>query len=367
MKVKRRSSKYCAVFLLPLIALGVLLLLFGGLVMRIPQQVATSYGPPHPGLGVYDRLLLTVRLYLAQDALTQPSNPAGEEVPFEVALGESPTSVSQRLEQDGLIQDAASFRHYLIYTGMDTQIQAGEYRLSPARPAISIAASLLDPNPTEGILVILPGWRIEEIGASLPTSGLMIAPEAFIAFARKNNAEGYLLPGSYEMPREIRTEALIEMLRGSFKQAVSDEMRAGFAQQGLSLEDAVTLASIVEREAVVDDEMPLIASVFLNRLAAGIKLDADPTVQYALGYNLIQNTWWTNPLSSADLDVDSPYNTYRYPGLPPAPICNPGVNAIRAVAFPAQTPYFYFRAACDGSDRHAFAETFEEHQQNACP
>jgi UPF0755 protein len=123
----------------------------------------------------------------------------------------------------------------------------------------------------------------------------------------------------------------------------------------------------VERESVNEEEMPLIASVFLNRLSIDMKLDADSTVQYALGYNESQQTWWTNPLRGEDLTIDSAYNTYLYPGLPPGPIANPSLNALRAVAFPGQTPYFYFRAACDGSGNHLFAETFEQHVENACP
>jgi UPF0755 protein len=144
-------------------------------------------------------------------------------------------------------------------------------------------------------------------------------------------------------------------------------LREGFQQQGLSLFQAVTLASIVQREAIVEDEMPLIASVFLNRLKAGMKLESDPTVQYALGYQEESGKWWKSPLSLDELKVDSPYNTYLYSNLPPGPIANPGLNALKAVAFPAQTPYYYFRAACDGSGKHTFAETFEEHQLNACP
>jgi len=99
----------------------------------------------------------------------------------------------------------------------------------------------------------------------------------------------------------------------------------------------------------------------------GMKLEADPTVQYAVGYNQEQGTWWTNPLSQDDLGVDSPFNTYRYSGLPPGAICNPGLDALRAVAFPAQTPYYYFRATCDGSGLHNFSETYNEHLDNECP
>jgi UPF0755 protein len=152
-----------------------------------------------------------------------------------------------------------------------------------------------------------------------------------------------------------------------FLASLTVELQDGFSRQGLNVYQAVTLASIIEREAIVDEEMPLIASVFFNRLAIGMKLETDPTIQYALGYNLSQNTWWTNPLTLSDLEVDSPYNTYLHPGLPPGPICNPGLAALQAVAFPAQTPYYYFRARCDGSGLHSFAETFEQHIQNACP
>jgi UPF0755 protein len=141
----------------------------------------------------------------------------------------------------------------------------------------------------------------------------------------------------------------------------------GMTKQGLSVFEGVTIASIVEREAVLPGEMPTIASVFLNRLRAGMPLQADPTVQYALGYHDVQKTWWTNPLSAQDLQIDSPYNTYLVNGLPPGPIANPGLLALQAVAQPGETEYLYFRAACDGSGRHNFARTYAEHQENACP
>jgi len=156
-------------------------------------------------------------------------------------------------------------------------------------------------------------------------------------------------------------------LLDNFDVKVDPEMRAGFQDQGLTFHQAVILASIVQREAIVEEEMPLIASVFLNRLSAGMKLDSDPTVQYALGYDPIKTTWWKTPLSLDDLAISSPYNTYLQVGFPPGPISNPGLSALKAIAHPSQTPYFYFRAVCDGSGRHNFSQTFEEHQQNACP
>jgi UPF0755 protein len=111
----------------------------------------------------------------------------------------------------------------------------------------------------------------------------------------------------------------------------------------------------------------MIASVYLNRLRTPMKLDADPTVQYALGYNALQRTWWTNPLGAADMQIASPFNTYINDGLPPAPISNPGLTALQAVANPAESDYLYFSARCDGSGYHQFAQTFAEHLEHLCP
>jgi UPF0755 protein len=363
-----RQSRSCAslilffIILMGLTAMIVLVVAWGRF-----ERVEEVFGPPSPNLDFSERLSYTWQLGQHTETLTRPADPSGAEVEFIIQLGESPILISERLKQVGLIEDADAFRVYVVYKGLDTQIQAGKYNLSPAQAQIGIAQALLDPAPTNATLVILAGWRLEEIAASLPTSGLGIDPDDFIALVQFEAAEGYLLPGTYDLPRSTSAEAMLWSVRSAFDAAISDEILAGFGQQGLTLQQAVILASIVEREAVVEDEMPLIASVFLNRLVASISLDADPTVQYAVGFNASQNRWWTNPISRADLQYDSPYNTYIYPGLPPGPICNPSLNALRAVAFPAQTPYYFFRATCDGSGRHAFAETFQEHVDNACP
>jgi len=246
---------------------------------------------------------------------------------------------------------------------------------------LEIAHKLQDATPTEVTFHILPGWRLDEIAAALPTSGLNITPDEFLKIVASppqnfaalyelpSNAslEGFLLPDEYKLSREITAQEFITTILGNFEAKISNDLLQGFENQGLNLYQAVTLASIVQREAIVQDEMPLIASVFINRLNTGLKLDSDPTVQYALGYNAEKKTWWTNPLSLTDLKIDSPYNTYRYPGLPPGPIANPDLSALRAVAFPAKTPYYYFRAACDGSGKHEFSETFQEHLSKECP
>ncbi len=340
----------------------------------IPAQANNMYGPASPALGLMDLLSYSARLLWHDGVLVTPRNPNGANQFFVVNEGEPVLSIASRLEQEGLTLDANAFLDYLIYKGLDTSIQAGTFELSSAMSIVDIAHELQDATPSQVTFVVLPGWRMEEIAASLPTSGLNAAPEQFLAVARDpfsldfmfdaQTHEGFLYPDAYVLPRETNAEQLVEALVRNFALHLTNDLRAGFEQQGLTVYQAVTLASIVEREAVIDEEKPLIASVFLNRLALGMKLDSDPTVQYALGY---EQDWWPNPLSLADLEFDSPFNTYRYAGLPPAPIANPGRSALRAVAFPADTPYFYFRARCDGSGYHVFAETFEEHIANGCP
>ncbi|KXK12836.1 MAG: aminodeoxychorismate lyase [Chloroflexi bacterium OLB14] len=178
--------------------------------------------------------------------------------------------------------------------------------------------------------------------------------------------EGFFFPDTYTIPRETTVDELLEIIGRNFTAHITTDMQNAFTNRGLTLYQAVTLASIVEREAVHAEEAPLIASVYLNRLAINMKLDADPTVQYALGYQADLNSWWKNPLDLSDLQVASPYNTYQNIGLPPTPISNPSLEALMAVAYPESSPYYFFRAACDGSGYHNFSVTFEEQIANAC-
>ena len=347
--------------------------------LYLPIRAARTYGPPAPWLSLPQRVQYAAMLLWYDGLLTQPLDPGGTEQTFTIDVGESVDSVANHLESLGLIQDAASFRTYLIYSGLDTSIQAGDYELSTAMSAMDVAHELQDATPEEVTFVVLPGWRVEEIAGSLPTSGLSITYDEFLRAAKSpprefdflagaSSVEGFLFPDSYIFSRSISSadEMLYEMVR-NFAAHLTPELRRGFEQRGLTVYQAVTLASMVEREAVQEEEQPLIASVYLNRLDIGMKLDADPTVQYAIGYNLLQQTWWTNPLSLLDLQVNSLYNTYLYEGLPPSPIANPSLEALRAVALPAESNYIFFRARCDGSGFHEFSQTFDEHLQNACP
>jgi peptidoglycan lytic transglycosylase G len=365
---------------LPAIALCILVFAAGAiLVVSIPAQAKNTFGAPSSRLGEFQRFSLSAQLLMQKGTLTKGRDPQAAPRPFRIELGESTSSMSSRLQSEGFITSASAFRDYLLYSGLDTSIQAGEFMLSAALSPVEIAQALQDATPGEVTFGVLAGWRMEEIAAALPTSGLSITADDFLAAARthpqgyifvqgmpqNSTFEGFLSPGVYELPRETTAVELVAALASRFADQMKDDLIQGIQDQGLTIYQAVTLASIVEREAVLEDEMPTIASVFLNRLASGMKLDSDPTVQYAAGYNASQKTWWTNPI--LDTTLASPYNTYLNPSLPPGPISNPGLPALRAVAFPAQTGYYYFRAACDHSGRHIFAVTYEEHIANVCP
>lgn len=375
----RRSN--CGTVLLVLILMVACIGIVGAFLAfdTIPGQARKLFGPSSTALNPIDKAWYGARLLLDQAKLLNPVG-EGAEQPFVIQSGESVNSVAFRLEENGLIQDASAFRLYMIYAGMDQTMQAGIYTLNPAMTPLEIADSIQKPTTQEVTFVILAGWRAEEIANLLPTSGLSVTPAEFLALVKAasgltlpdglepgSNLEGFLAPGEYQLRRNISPENLVQTFLDHFSSELTPDILAGFERQGLTLREAVTLASIVQKEGVMDDEHPMIASVFYNRMQAGMNLDSDPTVQYALGYNEDQGTWWTNPLSADDLKVDSSFNTYLYAALPPHPISNPGLSALQAVAYPAQSPYYYFRARCDGTGTHAFARTYEEHIQNACP
>ncbi len=360
---------------LSLLAILTLLLFIIAPILLVPALAAQHYGAPNPNLSFSQRFQYAAKILWHDSTLRRPANINGTERDFTITPGESPYVIAARLEEQGLILDAEAFITYLVYTGMDTNLLPGDYRFSPSLTIPSIAGMLQDSRASFIEFVVLPGWRMEEVAASLPTSGLSITPEDFLKAAQSPanlpgmdapTSEGFLFPDTYPLSRTMNADELLSLLTQNFTFHITPEMEAGFAAQGLSLYDAVKLASIVEREAVVADERTAIASVFLNRLRAEQKLETDPTIQYAIGFDAASQSWWKSPLTYADLEVNSPFNTYLYAGLPPTPICNPSLGSLEAVAFPAETPYFYFRARCDGSGLHAFAETFEEHLANGC-
>jgi UPF0755 protein len=301
---------------------------------------------------------------------------------FVISSGDTPREIAGNLVSQALIADADLFVDYVRVSGVDTQLEAGTYFLQQSQTMAEIAAALTDSRSTQFPFRILEGWRSEEIAAAIddnpyfPFSGAdflaVVEPGAtpegdFAAFAGLPvgaSLEGFLFPNTYQLPAQITPEMLRDILTREFRLQVGEQAAATAASQGRTLNDVVRLASIVQREAVRVDEMPLIASAYQNRLNINMKLDADPTVQYAIGFR--GGSWWPQITQADYVSAPGPFNTYVNLGLPPTAIANPGLNAINAALFPQQSPYFYFRARCDGSGYHDFAETFEEHLANAC-
>jgi len=372
---RRRSFLVLSTFLVVILAVGLMAGFFS-----INAVVRKQFGRPTQTLTFIQRVIYPIELFVHRDTLASPRNVEEDQQIFVIESGESVSMICLRLERAGLVHDAELLRTYLVYTGLDRQLQSGQFSLNQGMSPVQITAELLDATPSEVIVTILPGWRIEEVAANVAGSGLAISAEAFINSAYNPedeflnlvpvsdvpSLEGFLFPGIYVFQREAVLAEVLEAMLSEFSNQLDPALEDGFSRVGLSLYEAVTLASIIEKEAVVDAEKPMIASVFFNRLAAGMRLETDPTVQYSLGFQEETGTWWKAPLSLDDLKVASPYNTYIVYGLPPTPINNPDLVSLRAVAFPAETPYFYFRAACDGSGRHLFAITFDDHLNNAC-
>ncbi len=304
-----------------------------------------------------------VELDLAKD-------PNGDPRPFVIARGETASDIGQHLERDGVIRAAVAFEYVLYENGTQDSLQSGTYTVSPALSPRTLA-KLFEKAPGEQtVLKIIEGWRLTEIAAAVEKSFPKVSKGSFIAAAvvgdRKNavlagldaktSLEGFLFPDTYFMKPDATAAQIIDTLLDQFEQRAGATLRAAAAQRKTSVYDLVKLASIVEREARDRAESPTIAGVYANRLRIGIKLDADPTIQYAKG------DW--KELILADLKLDSPYNTYLNAGLPPTPIASPGQAALDAAANPATHDFLFFVAKNDGTGDHAFAKTIEEQEAN---
>jgi UPF0755 protein len=293
---------------------------------------------------------------------------------FTINQGESVASIAARLEQHRLINSATLFRVDLKLRGAEERIKAGDFQLSAGMtPQQIIEAITAAPSATMVQVLIPEGWRIGQIADKLADLDL-VDRDRFISLTMTGTfqydflpdrpaggeIEGYLFPDTYGFPRHgtDREQRVLDIMLANFGKRVTPDMRTDVKATGYTLHQIVTLASIVEREAQLDSERARIAGVFYNRLKQGMKLDADPTTQYALGH---EGDWW--PYLRLDPNtVDNPYNTYVHTGLPPGPIANPGLASIEAAIHPERNDYLYF-VAC-GNGAHAFATTLDEHERN---
>lgn len=286
----------------------------------------------------------------------------------DIPSGSGARAIGHLLADAGVVRDEWTFRLAVHLTGTSRQLKAGEYRfagpISPKDVARTLARGDIYLRP-----VTFPeGLNIREMARLFETRGLGSA-DAFLTAAsdpgpiaaidpEAPDLEGYLFPETYNLPRTASADALVAQMVDRFLRVFDEEKRRLAEERGLTVRQVMTLASLVEKETAIPDERPLVAAVYLNRLRIGMPLQADPTVIYALA----REDQYDGNLTRRNLQFDSPYNTYRYPGLPPGPIAASGRSAIEAVLEPAQVDYLYFVSRNDGS--HVFARTLTEHNRN---
>jgi UPF0755 protein len=290
------------------------------------------------------------------------------EVFVDIPPGSGTAGMAKRLTDAGVVANAMVFRAAVWTRRAGRRLQAGEYRFDRAATPLEVVERIARGDVYLRSITFPEGLTIRQMAALFEEKGFGPAA-AFVAAAsiperirgldpRAPNLEGYLFPNTYALPRRATADTLVERMVAELEKVVSPELRARAAARGLSVRELVTLASIVEKETARAEERPLIAAVYTNRLRIGMGLQCDPTVIYALE----RAGRYDGNIHRADLSLDSPYNTYRYPGLPPGPIAAPGRASLEAAASPAAVPFLYFVSRNDGS--HAFATTLDEHNRN---
>lgn len=271
---------------------------------------------------------------------------------FVIPQGSSVRQIGNNLKEEGLIKDPVVFFLYVKKEGLDTKIQAGDFRLSPSMNLGTVIEELQ--SGSLDIWVTVPeGKRAEEV-AEIMSKHMPKYDDSWEAVFIEN--EGYLFPETYLIPRDADVNTVVSIMRNTFFAKVAE---LGLTESSPNLHSVVTMAALIERESRIDDEKPMIASVIQNRINDGMPLDIDATLQYIVGKK--DGKWWVTP-TGEEKSIVSLYNTYRNVGLPPGPICNPGIGAIRAAVNPAKSDYYFY--IHDTTGEVHFAKTNSEHNEN---
>jgi UPF0755 protein len=386
------------------LTLLVVLIWIGFLQVFSPRLMA--WVEEHPGAVEHGLVVDFVEWYRPEALADAPASEVDDRITVEVPLGVSATQIGRQLFEAGLVPSELAFQFAVLQAGREASLEAGVYDLSPTMTPSEIVAALRNEAGPPVDITITEGLRLEEVTAYLATTDLTMNIDQFAELVRtpppelvaqfpaladlrvERSLEGYLAPETYlGLDANWSAEEVVTFLVDQFDQQLTDELRQQIGTQGLTIDEAVTVASIVEREAVVEAERPFIAGVYMNRLKTdGWRLDADPTLQYGLSTSRYRDSpvddwgsidWWP-PLEVGGADLELPedlacFQTYRTDQnaelsdkLPCSPIASPRISSIAAVAQP-QGDYFFFVAACPGGVRdgsHYFAATLPEHDAN---
>ena len=293
---------------------------------------------------------------------------AAAETFVEIPAGTGPIGIGSRLVDAGIVQDAWTFRVAVLLSGRARELKAGEYRFDAPMTALEVVDKIARGDVDMRLLTFREGLTVAEMAVVFEARGFGVAAEFTTAAQNAQliqdldptarDLEGYLFPETYALPRNTPASEVVAQMVAGFKKAFDEGLRSAATAEGLTVRQAVTLASLVEKETASGDERPLVAAVYRNRMKIRMGMQADPTVIYALQ----KAGRYDGNLSKADLQFDSPYNTYRYAGLPPGPIASAGRASLAAAVTPAAVKYLYFVSRNDGT--HVFATTLAEHNQN---
>lgn len=312
-------------------------------------------------------LVLSVFVSYAQSMVTSPNSDDTGSVNFIIESGQGSGDIATNLRDAGLLRNRFIFILYLNYIQAGDNLQAGEYDIPRNLTMVELADYISHGKEAENKITFPEGWTLEKMGVRLEANNVVTKAD-FLAATKKSydfdflkdkpagvDLEGFLYPDTYIFERDITAEGVVEKMLTNFDKKLTPEVEAKVAASDMNLYQVVTLASVVEREAVSEKDRRLVAGVFLKRLDIGMPLQSDVTVLYALGRD-------KGSVSLADTQVDSPYNTYRVAGLPLGPVCNPSMEAIEAVLNPTKSDYLYFLAAPDGTVY--YSSTVEGHNAN---
>lgn len=315
-------------------------------------------------LAVLGAVIAAAAWFWFSSQLSPVSPGSTKTIPLSVSKGQSLDAIAVSLKDNGLIRSIPAFKIKVMLSGSSTRLQAGDFNLSPGFSVADIIQSL-QKGSTDRSVTFIEGQRREQFAQAVVDKfsknnpDYRFSPDDFLSLTK--DKEGYLFPDTYSFPKDVTAAEVSKRLEFEFEQQT-----AGLPNtSGLTFAQAVILASLVEREALADAERPQVAGILIKRLEAGWPLQVDATVQYVRATRtckMITCDWWPKDLTRADLELESPFNTYKNPGLPPAPISNPSLVSLKAALSPAASDYWYY--IHDSKGQIHFAATLEEHNRN---
>ena len=282
-------------------------------------------------------------IYLPKAAFSE------KEVIFEIEKGEGSKDIAVNLEKEGLINWGPVFRVYVLLAKVSGKLQAGNYSLSPSMNIPEIAEKIVKGDVVKEKITIIEGWSLKDIGFYFENKGMFQAEELYDEMA---GLEGYLFPDTYEIIKGATLEEIVKKMTDNFDEKLERELKDEIEKQGKTISEIIIMASLIEKEVRTKEEKELVSGILWKRLESGVPLQVDATISYITGNKTVK-------ISKQDTQIDSPYNTYKYTGLPIGPICNPGLESIKTAIYPQTSSYWYYLSTPEGET--IFSKTLEEH------